>query len=67
MAFAKPRLSLSAILFTAAVSVPQLASAQLEEIVVTAQKRAESQQDVPIAISTITGESLAASGVSTPT
>ena len=63
MAFAKPRLSLSAILFTAAVSVPQLASAQLEEIVVTAQKRAESQQDVPIAISTITGESLAASGV----
>ncbi|MET0987740.1 MAG: TonB-dependent receptor [Steroidobacteraceae bacterium] len=63
MAFAKSRLSLSAVLFTAAVSVPQLASAQLEEIVVTAQKRAESQQDVPIAISTITAESLAATGV----
>src|SRR5690606_977352 len=30
---------------------------------VTAQKRTESQQDVPIAISTITGESLIASGV----
>ena len=63
MAFEKPGLSLTAVLLTAAVSVPQLALAQLEEIVVTAQKRAESQQEVPIAISTITAEALAATGV----
>lgn len=36
-----------------------LASASmLEEVVVTAQKRAESLQDVPLAVSTLTGEDL---------
>jgi iron complex outermembrane receptor protein len=34
------------------------AQAQLEEVVVTAQKKAESQQDVPVSISAFTGESL---------
>lgn len=34
------------------------AQAQLEEVVVTAQKRAESLQDVPISVSTMSGERL---------
>src|SRR5882757_5692884 len=34
----------------------------LEEIVVTAQKRSENLQDVPIAISAVTGDKLAALG-----
>ena len=42
----------------------QLAQAQLEEIVVTAQKRVESVQDVPIAIQAITGDDLERMGVS---
>ncbi len=34
-------------------------SRQLEEVIVTAQKRAQSLQDIPIAVSAITGEALA--------
>jgi iron complex outermembrane recepter protein len=41
----------------------QGASAQLEEIVVTAQKRAESVQEVPIAINAFSGELLANTGI----
>jgi outer membrane receptor protein involved in Fe transport len=37
----------------------------LEEIIITAQKRAESLQDVPLAIQTVSGEEIAAAGVST--
>ena len=40
-----------------------LVSAQLEEIVVTAQKRAESLQDVPISVQAFTGENLDELGV----
>lgn len=36
---------------------------QLEEIVVTAQKRAESLQDVPIAVSAISGEKIVEAGI----
>ncbi|MBJ7414842.1 MAG: Plug domain-containing protein [Niveispirillum sp.] len=37
----------------------------LEEIIVTAQKRRESIQDVPVAVSALTGESLAENNVRT--
>ena len=39
------------------------AQGQLEEIIVTAQKRSENQQNVPIAVSAVTGERLAKSGI----
>ena len=39
------------------------AAAQIEEVVVTAQKRAEDVQDVPISISTFSGEFLEDSGI----
>jgi len=39
-------------------------AAMLEEVVVTAQKRAESLQDVPLAVSTLSGEDLTNFGVS---
>jgi iron complex outermembrane receptor protein len=57
---------LSALLATAGSS--QLVTAQettslLEEVVVTAQKRSESVQDVPIAINALTGDSLDEMGV----
>lgn len=41
----------------------QAAEFQLEEIVVTAQKRAESLQDVPISVSAVGGEKLAEAGI----
>lgn len=40
----------------------QQASAQLEEVVVTAQKRSESMQDVPVAVSAIGGNDIEAMG-----
>jgi len=38
-------------------------SAQIEEVIVTAQRRSERLQDVPIAVTAIDGEALAAKGV----
>lgn len=40
----------------AAMSVPSLAQQTMEEVVVTATKRAESIQDVPLSVSVVTGE-----------
>ena len=40
----------------AALSVPALAQDTMEEVVVTATKRAESIQDVPLSVSVVTGE-----------
>ena len=40
-----------------------IANAQLEEIVVTAQKRSESLQDVPVAVTAFTGETMKTLGV----
>lgn len=45
------------------LAVQPKSSLALEEVVVTAQKREESLQDVPIAISAVTGESMRSSGV----
>lgn len=57
------RNSLSAvILISMGLSTPSQA-AVLEEIVVTAQKRAESIQDVPISVAAISGESIAKAGM----
>ena len=46
--------------FVAAACLPisLTAQAQLEEVIVTAQKPAESLQDVPISISTVSGEKI---------
>lgn len=41
----------------------QASGVQLEEIVVTAQKRAQNLQDVPVAVSAFTGDSLASRGI----
>ncbi len=46
-----------------AVAMPLAANAALEEIIVTAQKRSESLQDVPIAIAAYSSESLKALGI----
>ncbi|MEH6581304.1 MAG: TonB-dependent receptor [Halioglobus sp.] len=48
------------LLSTAVVSGAQ---AQLEEVVVTAQKRAQSMQDIPISVSSYTGDDLRGMGV----
>ncbi len=42
---------------------PVVTAQQLEEIVVTAQRRVESLQDVPITINALTGEQLSKSGI----
>lgn len=46
-------------------SESSLARTDLEEVVVTAQKRAESLQDVPLAITAVSGESFENAGVAT--
>ncbi len=45
------------------VMTPSLVSAQLEEIVVTAQRREESLQDVPIAMQAFNGDQLSTLGI----
>ncbi len=49
----------------AALFASNIAAAQIEEIVVTATKRAESIQDVPISISAYSGDFLEESGIQT--
>ncbi|MFV0278384.1 MAG: TonB-dependent receptor [Parahaliea sp.] len=58
-----PRALLSAIAALSASAAALDARAQLEEVVVTAQKRAESMQDVPIAISAFTSEAMTDMGI----
>ena len=48
-----------------AVLLPHSALAQLEEIIVTAQKRAESAQDVPIAVTAFDAAALKSQQIST--
>jgi len=62
----KKLLSLS-IAASVAMAAPTLASANdlmLEEVVVTAQKREQSLQDVPISVSAVDGEKMAEAGIS---
>jgi len=62
----KSLLSLS-IAASVAMAAPTLASANdlmLEEVVVTAQKREQSLQDVPISVSAVDGEKMAEAGIS---
>jgi iron complex outermembrane receptor protein len=51
----------------AAALVPTASYAQLEEVVVTAQKREQSLQDVPITISAISQELIEQTGINTIT
>jgi iron complex outermembrane receptor protein len=54
---------LAATAFASAQDAPQGESDGIEEVVVTAQKRSESVQDVPIAITAFSAEKLAQSGI----
>ena len=47
----------------AAIACASTAHAQLEEVIVTAQKRSESLQDVPVAVTAFTAETMTALGV----
>ncbi len=49
--------------FLAGIPATSLADGVLEEVVVTAQKRAQNLQDVPVAVTAFTGEMLRESGV----
>lgn len=46
------------------ISVPTFAAPQLEEVIVTAQKREQSLQDVPVAVSAFSAADLASGGIS---
>ena len=46
-----------------AVALPSVAMAQLEEVMVTATKRVESTQDIPMSVQAISGENLNAMGI----
>ena len=57
--------SAAAIVAAGAVLATSNISAQIEEIVVTSRKKEETLQDVPLQVSTLTEESLEASGINT--
>jgi iron complex outermembrane receptor protein len=63
-------ISIQATLLGSSIAIPQLAMAQgpgvLEEIVITARKRAESLQDVPIAVTAFTSSQIQSAGIERP-
>ncbi len=63
IAIGAPRLSSAQA--TASASVTPASGVELQEVVVTAQRRDESLQSVPISVSVITGESALKSGITT--
>lgn len=66
MIFSKKRtLSLAVSSVVAALAMPTMAQLQLEEVVVTAQKREQSLMDVPISVNAVSGEKMAEAGMST--
>ncbi|NIP16525.1 MAG: hypothetical protein GWM88_17955, partial [Pseudomonadales bacterium] len=65
--FAKKPISLavaSAIAASQPIAVAA-ATGQIEEVVVTATKRAESTQDIPVSVQAITGDDMKEAGVAT--
>ena len=60
--FRKNQLHLAITLASSVVIIP--AQAQIEEVLVTATKREESMQDVPVAVSALTAESIDQLGIS---
>lgn len=66
MQFERSRLSqaVASVVAAGAASTGTLQAAEIEEIVVTATKRAASMEDIPVSISALTGESLQELGVS---
>ncbi len=60
---AVPGLVLSVVAPAATAAVPEQSSGGMEEVVVTAQKRAEKLQEIPIAMSALSADDLAAQGV----
>ena len=59
----KTRLAIAIAAVAAVTAGPSVAQPVLEEVIVTAQKREQSLQDVPVAVTAFTGERLEESGV----
>ncbi len=55
--------ALAAAISLALLHVPVVSAAELEEIVVTAQKRAESLQDVPVTVNAFDGQQITENGI----
>lgn len=51
------------VLAASVVAVPAVTAAALEEVIVTAQKRAQGLQDVPISINAVSGDKLSNAGI----
>lgn len=60
----KSRFTHKALTVAVAVTLPNVALAQLEEIVVTATKRSESTQDIPMSVQAVSGEALQSFAIS---
>ena len=58
MASVNLRRAITCALYSGAVATPAMAQEVLEELVVTATKRAESMQDIPIAVQAMGAEQL---------
>src|ERR1700722_6929770 len=61
--YARPLLALGALLGLAGAAHADIADDGIQEIVVTAQRRAENSQDVPVAISAFSAADLQRAGV----
>ena len=59
--------TMSALALAIATASGSAYSAQLEEVIVTAQKRAESLQDVPISMTAISGDKIQDAGIQSMT